>query len=28
LKTVQAVKVQTKGQQADLVQQLKKMCSP
>jgi hypothetical protein len=28
LKTVQAVKVQTKKQQADLVQQLKKMCSP
>jgi hypothetical protein len=27
LKTVQAVKVQTKKQQADLVQQLKKMCS-
>lgn len=28
LKTVQAVKVQTKKQQADLVQQIKKMCSP
>jgi TIR domain len=28
LKTVQAVKVQTKKQQADLVQQLKKMCCP
>jgi len=28
LKTVQALKVQTKKQQADLVQQVKKMCSP